>query len=127
MYGIRAEHGRTKYGVYDLVFNTEAEFNPNVAPHSGMMPGSTAFIIESSETYMLNTKGKWVLIKTGGVISGGEIIEDEEVIYDGGDIDKDVDAGGGPDGDMDTDDDEEEEVIYDGGDIDKGELPQGNP
>lgn len=56
--------------------------------------GSTAFIIETSETYMLNGERQWIKVNlTGG---SGEITYDEviydgnrgidEIIYDGGKV-----------------------------------------
>lgn len=56
---------------------------------SQLLPGSTAFVIESSETYMLNNQYEWVKV----ALSGGSII------YDGGTVGQDTDI----------------EVIYDGG------------
>ena len=47
---------------------------------SQLLPGSTAFVITTSKTYMLKHDGTWTEI-TGGGGGGGE------VIYDGGDED----------------------------------------
>lgn len=48
---------------------------------SQLLPGSTAFVIDTSKTYMLKHDGTWQEIATGG--GGGG-----EVIYDGGDEDQ---------------------------------------
>lgn len=58
---------------------------------SQLSPGSTAFDISSSKTYMLNNKKQWIEIKTGGG-SGGDTDYDGgnpgqsggDIIYDGG-------------------------------------------
>lgn len=58
---------------------------------SQLSPGSTAFDISSSKTYMLNNKKQWIEIKTGG---GGDTSYDGgspgqsggDIIYDGGGV-----------------------------------------
>lgn len=58
---------------------------------SQLSPGSTAFDISSSKTYMLNNKKQWIEIKTG---SGGDTDYDGgspgqsggDIIYDGGGV-----------------------------------------
>lgn len=50
---------------------------------SQLSPGSTAFDISESKTYMLNNKRNWVEVKlegSGGGSTGGDII------YDGGGV-----------------------------------------
>ena len=76
-----------------------------------LKPGCTAFVIETSKRYILNSKFKWVEVKNlGGGSSGGsndgDIDNDEYPDYDGGNIDgSDPNEGDGyPD--------------YDGGSID---------
>lgn len=68
---------------------------------SQLRAGSTAFVIKTSETYMLSNARKWekVVLSSGGGNGGSSGSED--VIYDGGNEDED-DRG----------------IVYDGGDED---------
>ena len=54
---------------------------------SQLSPGSTAFDISSSKTYMLNNKKQWIQVQvsTGGGSSGGGDTSGE-IIYEGGEI-----------------------------------------
>ena len=55
---------------------------------SQLRAGSTAFVIKTSETYMLSNARQWVKVKTGSGSGGGGGDEDSrEVIYDGSDED----------------------------------------
>ena len=63
MCAIRAEHGQLKYGVYDFICDTADDFLGT--PKSGVLPGSTVFIVDESIKYMLNTNNEWVEITTG--------------------------------------------------------------
>ena len=49
---------------------------------SQLLPGSTAFVINKSEKYMLRHDGTWTKVTSSGGGGGGE------VIYDGGDEDE---------------------------------------
>lgn len=53
---------------------------------SQVSPGSTAFDISSSKTYMLNNKKQWIEIKvtTSGGTEGGGGSTPGEIIYEGG-------------------------------------------
>ena len=66
-------------------------------------PGSTAFVIEDSTYYMLNSKKQWIAITPCGKRSPADN-PNEEQIYDGGDIDSAI---------------QEEYIYYDGGSIDE--------
>lgn len=48
--------------------------------------GSTAFVIDTSETYMLNSKKEWIKVTVSS--SGGGIVnpEEYEIIWDGGSV-----------------------------------------
>ena len=58
-----------------------------------LYPGSTIFIINTSEYYMLNGNKQWIKINPYGIgnssesDSGGSESENEEISYDGGSID----------------------------------------
>lgn len=48
-------------------------------------PGSTCFVIDTSEYYMLNTKYEWVKVNLYGDKTVQDIVDGKvEVIYDGG-------------------------------------------
>ena len=62
-------------------------------------PGSTAYVIENGNRYILNSNKEWVLQPAGG---GGGVLppDDTTIIYDGGDV---------------TLDDPVDTIVYDGG------------
>lgn len=82
---------------------------------SQLLPGSTAFVINTSQTYMLNNARQWTLINVGGGSGGGSSSGGNgdgcccdcggNIIYDGGDLDN-------PAGDFNGN------LGYDGGDMD---------
>ena len=56
---------------------------------SQLSPGSTAFDISSSKTYMLNNKKQWIEVQIGtgsGTGGGGGGSTPGEIIYEGGEI-----------------------------------------
>ena len=55
---------------------------------SQLSPGSTAFDISSSKTYMLNNKKQWIEVQmgTGSSSGGGGGGTSGEIIYEGGEI-----------------------------------------
>jgi hypothetical protein len=81
MYSISANRNKIAYDVKRFVidFTSDIPLLPK-----DCAAGSTAFIIENSTRYMLNSNGQWVLIRNSG--SGGEGGDDviTDVIYDGG-------------------------------------------
>lgn len=49
--------------------------------------GSTAFVIDTSETYMLNSKKEWIKVTVSSGGSGGIVNPEEyELIWDGGSV-----------------------------------------
>lgn len=100
MIGSVAQHSREAYGVKHFVVDESADVKKL---DRNVTPGSTAFVIETSETYMLSNKYEWkkVLLSSGGGSGSGSgsgtgsgggqtnpPVEDEEedviIIYDGG-------------------------------------------
>lgn len=78
--------GRIAYGVKSMVFDTLDDLR-HYDPVN-LATGSTAFIIDSSTHYMLNSKKVWIKVNlsNGG---GGNVDPDvpsDSVIYDGGEI-----------------------------------------
>lgn len=54
---------------------------------SQLSPGSTAFDISSSKTYMLNNKKQWIKVQfNGNYDSGTPGVPGEDVVYDGGGV-----------------------------------------
>ena len=63
--------------------------------------GSTAFVIDTSETYMLNSKKEWIKITIKSSGSGTITPEENEIIWDGGSVSSSGDT------------------IYEGGNVEK--------
>lgn len=70
--------GTTAYGIQRFICDTPDDV-PNLS--TTVAQGSTAFIISTSERYMLNGQGQWIKIISNG---GGTIDPDITYIYDGG-------------------------------------------
>ena len=87
---ILSNSGKLAYGVKEFIIDTYDDINAiNV---KSITPGSTVFVIDASEYYMLNTKLEWkkVNIANGATApgqGGGSTPEEIEVIYDGGGLD----------------------------------------
>lgn len=99
---IRANGRKIAYGIKHFNLDTENDFSK--LNGYVLVPGCTAFVIETSTRYILNSKMEWVEIKkyNGGASGGGGSIDGD---YDGGSID-----GTDPEGSFDGE--------YDGGSID---------
>lgn len=101
---IRANGRKITYGIKHFNLDTKNDFSK--LNQYVLVPGCTAFVIDTSTKYVLNNKMKWVEVKKyNGSSSGGGNSGDED--YDGGSID-------GTDPDNSTNEDGE----YDGGSID---------
>ena len=74
--------GHEAYGTKHFGCDTESEV-PNLPTDCAM--GSTAFVIETSKRYMLNSQGKWIAIAVGSG-GGSTPSPDDTIIYDGGEI-----------------------------------------
>lgn len=59
MIGIMKNSGHVTYGLKEYVVDSESDIE--LLPVDGVM-GSSAFVIESGEVYMLNGKKEWVKI-----------------------------------------------------------------
>ena len=98
---IRANGRKVAYGIKHFNLDTFDDFSK--LNGYVLVPGCTAFVIDTSTRYILNSEMKWVEIKRAG---GGNVNPDDGD-YDGGSIDG-TDPGGSTDGDG----------YYDGGSID---------
>ena len=86
MVNILTNSGSVAYGVKNFILDTPTDFAYVGTNHE---TGSTAFVISTSEKYMLNGQKQWVKIQvtTGGGSSGGggEAPDPDNLyIYDGG-------------------------------------------
>lgn len=92
---IKRNSNRIAYGIKHYTFDTEADLLSN--KFITIQPGSTAFIVDTSTTFILNEAYQWIKIKSSNNSSnngntspdgGGNDNEDEndDVIWDGGDI-----------------------------------------
>ncbi len=104
---ILAQAGQPVYNLKEFIvdaYEDIAEINTQ-----GLAVGSTAFDIETSKHYMLNTRRQWVEVEICGG-SGKNNPDEYDIIYDGGLITSDS-----------TNEGESEEgsddVIYDGGEV----------
>lgn len=82
MYSITGNSGQRAYGLKHFTVDKFSDL-ATISLRT-VIPGSEAFIIETSETYMLNHQNEWVLIHKGGSSSGSGGDDEYEVIYDGG-------------------------------------------
>lgn len=81
-YSISRSSGNTAYGVQHFILD-ETDDLENL--HAECAPGSTAFIVATSQKFMLNNTNAWVEITTGGGGGGGGGSDDDDhLIYDGG-------------------------------------------
>lgn len=86
MYSISANRNRIAYDIKRFI----VDFTSDITDlPTNCAPGSTAFVIENSQKFMLNNNRIWVKVITssgsggsGGEDGDGDIIT--EVIYDGG-------------------------------------------
>ena len=79
---ITANSGKTAYGVKKIVIDTVEDLTHlNTA---NVSPGSVAFIIDTSTSYMLNNKKVWIKVDLGFSGSSGDGNLPDYIIYDGG-------------------------------------------
>lgn len=77
--------GNHSYGQVRFLLDTPDDL-PNLK--NTYAPGSRAFVISTSDEYMLNNQSKWVKIKKSSSSGGGGDTPDPDntYIYDGGEI-----------------------------------------
>lgn len=74
-FSLIGQNGKTAYGVKNYILDTVADLNN--LPISDA-PGSTAFVIEESKTYMLGNNEKWIAISSSSA-DGGSSQDGEEI------------------------------------------------
>ena len=80
-YSLTAQNGRVVYGVKHYTIDKLADLKDVPARTAGC----TAFCIENSKEYMMDTKGYWREVDLGGNGSGsGAGSQNVEVVYEGG-------------------------------------------
>ena len=93
-----ARNGNKKaYGIKHYNLDTVEELN-ELDPKRQVM-GTTAFVISTSQYYMVNGSGEWKQINP----KGGSTTPDDEIIYDGGGIENTIPG--------------DDDSIYEGGDV----------
>lgn len=89
------QRGKVQYGLQRFIVDTPDDLLKLPAK---TVPGSSAYVISTGDRYMHNSKNVWVKLKSKGSSSGGggggnPVVPDDN-IWDGGDIDDDIDDGG---------------------------------
>jgi uncharacterized membrane protein len=91
MISIGANRNRLAYGIKHYNVDTEDDLRNINTSNTAM--GTTAFVIETSQQYMLNGSGEWKKIKTSNNNGGGSSSDDP--VYDGGGVEGPSYDGGG--------------------------------
>lgn len=100
-YRISKQSGKTTYNLKEFTVDVESDISK--INKSQLAVGSTVFVIDTSTSYMLNSKREWVEVDLGG---GNKNNPDKyHIIYDGGVVEAPKEE----------DEITEYEVIYDGG------------
>ena len=99
MISVGANRNRKAYGIKHYNIDTEQDLHDIDVDYEIM--GTTAFVIETSQHYMLNGSKEWKKIKVGSGSGGGS----NDEIYDGGGVEgEDIYDGGGVGGNTPSDD-----------------------
>lgn len=90
MVTVGSNREKIAYGIKHFILDTNADF-AQLRKHTNIAVGSTAFVIDTSKYYMLNSKNQWKEVRLYGSSSsnnGGDSGDtDSGVDYDGGSID----------------------------------------
>lgn len=79
---IASNSGKIAYGIKKFILDTENELP--LVDTTNLYPGSTAFIIESSNNYMLNSQLEWKKVTLAGSGGGSNDPSGDDIIYEGG-------------------------------------------
>ena len=103
MYKILSNSGKRVYGVKAFMVDTLADIDA-IPLLSTVAPGSTVLVTSTSDKYILTHERTWMPITCNSGSSGGGDSGnvDDEIIYEGGDLDAGLDV---PD------------IDYDGGEL----------
>lgn len=89
MYSMTHEHNEPVYGLKRFVLDTESDIADLPTTSGIIVPGSTAFVIATSATYILNNQRVWTKIQSNSNGSSSDTSDtstDNTYIWDGGDI-----------------------------------------
>jgi hypothetical protein len=89
MYSMTHEHNEPVYGLKRFVVDAESDIADLPTINGIIVPGSTAFVIATSATYILNNQRVWIKIQSNSSGSGSDTSDtstDNTYIWDGGDI-----------------------------------------
>lgn len=64
------QNGKIRYGVKEYILDTIKDIASLPTDPADVKPGSIAFVVDSSETYMLNNAQTWVKIVAGSTGGG---------------------------------------------------------
>ena len=83
MFSILSNRGKVAYGQKQFVVDFVSEVS---SLPTKCTPGSIAFVIETSQYYMLNNQRQWIEVNlaSGSGTGGGDLPEADAVIYNGG-------------------------------------------
>lgn len=82
MYSISGNRGQLAYGITHLIADTiEDMYKISI---NGLTPGSTVFVINTSNKYMLNNQKEWIKITNGSGGGGDTPDPSDTYIYEGG-------------------------------------------
>lgn len=92
MISVYSNNHKVAYGIQHFILDTPDDLlklNDKIR-----FPGSTAFIISTSQYYMLNSEKEWVEVNLfNGNSSGSNSGNEDDDNYDGGDIENSQDFG----------------------------------
>ena len=86
---ILSNSGRVAYGVKRFMVRTVEDIL-TIPLTPAIRPGSTVFVTSDQSRYILDQDYNWVQLKTPGGNSGEGGDEDQEIIYEGGDISQEL-------------------------------------
>lgn len=89
MYSMTHEHNEPVYGLKRFVLDAESDVASLPTTDGTIVPGSTAFVIATSATYILSNQYVWAKIQSNSNSSGSDASDtstDNTYIWDGGDI-----------------------------------------
>lgn len=85
MYSISGNRGQLAYGITHFIADTIDDMYK--ISTNGLTPGSTVFVINTSNKYMLNNQKEWIKIANGSGGGGGDTPNPSDTyIYEGGEL-----------------------------------------
>ena len=88
MYNILSNSGKRVYGVKTFMVETLADID-KIPLLVTAAPGSTVIVANTSKKYILTRDRVWMPFNSGS--SGGEDSPEQEIVYEGGDLEAGID------------------------------------